>query len=223
MKERPILFSGSMVKAILDGKKTVTRRVVKPQPDRVHDGHPYWFIGGYRAWRYCGTEDVLRMGGNEISCPYGQPGNQLWVREKWGTCAAFDNVAPRDLPGFVAIKYFADNQIVGATAGHGLMLKSRPSIHMPRSLSRITLEVTAVRVERLQDLSEADAIAEGVARTITGDGWRRYCTDPEQEACGLTPCGSAVASFRSLWESISGPSSWTANPWVWVVEFRRVP
>lgn len=93
---------------------------------------------------------------------------------------------------------------------------------MCRWASRITLEITGVRVERLQDISEADAVAEGVERTVTGDGWRRYCADPEQEAAGLTPCATAVDSYRSLWEQINGPGTWDANPWVWAVEFRRV-
>ena len=84
MKEKPILFSGPMVRAILDGTKTQTRRVVKPQPESVHDGEPYWHIGGYRAWQFRDVYDVLRMGGgNPLHCPYGDPGDRLWGRESW--------------------------------------------------------------------------------------------------------------------------------------------
>ena len=96
----------------------------------------------------------------------------------------------------------------------------KPSIHMPRNLSRILLEIVSIRVERLQDISEADAQAEGVERVVAGVGWRRYC-DPDSEEVGVPPCGDARRSFRSLWKFINGDESWSANPWVWVVEFKR--
>lgn len=96
-----------------------------------------------------------------------------------------------------------------------------PSIHMFRSASRILLEIISVRVERLQEISPSDSIAEGIERTVTGDGWRRY-SDPETEAVGLPPCQCPRHSYRSLWEHINGETSWDENPWVWVVEFKRI-
>ncbi|MGZ4992589.1 MAG: hypothetical protein ACXV8U_03170 [Methylobacter sp.] len=92
---------------------------------------------------------------------------------------------------------------------------------MPRFVSRISLEITGIRVERLQDISEIDAIAEGIERTITGDGWRRYA-DKDTESAGIYPCVTEIESYRSLWESLNGIESWNANPWVWVVEFKRI-
>ena len=146
-KERPIIFSGPMIRAILEGRKTQTRRIVKP--------------------------NCL----SKLS-PYGRTGDRLWVRETWGHNP--------EGPGYV---YRSDGDFDMKFHGD----RWRPSIHMPRWASRITLEVTGVRVERLQDINEEDALAEGVEH-----------------------------AFRSLWESINGPGSWDANPWVWVVEFRRV-
>lgn len=191
MKERPILFSAPMVRAILDGSKSQTRRIIKIQPDIEHDGEPYWFVGGYRAWRYRGVTDILRKGGDEISCPYGQPGDRLWVRETFHT-----------VDGHRAF-YRADyNHNPKGDKEHGIVWT--PSIHMPRWASRITLEVTGVRVERLQDISEAGAMAEG----------------SQWSACGAPQDGSYKAGYAQLWESINGAGSWPANPWVWVIEFK---
>ncbi|MFN8993924.1 MAG: hypothetical protein ACK5X3_09750, partial [Pseudomonadota bacterium] len=144
-----------------------------------------------------------------VSCPYGQPGDRLWVREAWLTVDGES--------AFYRADYAPDAK---GERDHGVSW--RPAMFMPRWASRIELKVTGIRVERLQDISEADAVAEGVERTVTGDGWRRYCNDEQQEAAGLTPCSSAIGSFQSLWESINGPGAWGANPWVWVVEFRRI-
>ena len=197
MKERPILFSAPMVRAILAGTKMQTRRVVKPQPT---EGGLEWATacgGDFAAW-----QDPLLLldehsedgGPCQRQCPYGQPGDRLWVRE------SFCPIYPQD-PHYNSgrpIEY--DYR---ATYKHGDRLgdligakkKWKPSIHMPRAASRITLEVTDVRVERLGDVSESDARAEGV---------------------------QSVAEFKELWASINGPSSWGANPWVWVVSFRRM-
>lgn len=202
MKERPILFSGPMVRALRDGSKTQTRRVVKPQPDTAHNGEPYWFIGGYRVWGYRPAPAIpLRAGGNPLPCPYGQRSDRLWVRESFAHMyrdnAQPEKRAPED------VTYMADN----LTPDPYVYGSWKPSIHMPRWASRITLEITSVRVERLQDISEADAKAEGVALK-------------NSPAAFLT---SYVRGFRDLWESINGPGSWTANPWVWAIEFRRLP
>jgi hypothetical protein len=177
MKERPILFSAPMVRALLDGSKTQTRRVIA-------DRH---LLGGPP------TDALLEM------CPYGQPGDRLWVREAWTTHACFDDIPPRDLTTR-SLHYQADGLIKTG--------KNRPSMFMPRWASRITLEITDMRVERLQDISEADAKAEGLTcqnglYATPGQVWQ---IDPRK-------------AYRDLWESINGP---VANPWVWVIEFKRV-
>lgn len=201
MKERPILFSAPMVRAILDGRKTMTRRVVKPHGavDMVRfisaDNQPTGEFG------WCPYPSLITK---HIRCPYGQPGDRLWVRETWKTHSIFDHLAPRDVPPS-KVFYAAGPQAYSPSGS-----RWRSSIHMPRWASRITLEVTGVRVERLQDITEADAIAEGVdpANEPSELRWQHYVPH-------------AVA-FRRLWESINGAGSWDDNPWVWVVEFHRI-
>lgn len=181
MIEKPIIFSGPMVRAILEGRKTQTRRIVK-------DGHALAFLGADH-------KPVLM-------CPFGQPGDRLWVRETSLLCRDSNGVCPAG--NGKALAYAAD--------GYELEDGERwtPSIHMPRWASRISLEITGIRVERLQDISEKDARAEGVAASRVG------------------PCQDGLFyrlhrdSFIELWESINGPGSWDANPWVWVIEFRRL-
>lgn len=174
--ERPILFSGLMVRAILRGRKTQTRRVVKRQPDR-HLFHLECLASG--EWR----DEEISLG----KCPYGQPGDRLWVRE------TFANL------GDYGISYRADSDAFGDTW--------TPSIFMPRSLSRITLEISAVRVERIDSITDSDAVAEGIALR----GTTRFC-------------GEARIEFKNLWDLINAKRGfgWNANPWVWVIEFRRV-
>ena len=189
MKTRPILFSAPMVRAILSGTKTQTRRAVK---DRHIDAAP---PACFFQW--------LRE-----RCTYGKPGDRLWVRETWQ--AFFDDEVPADRPrgprhtmGIPArpdrksfVFYRADGP--GPVHRDGYAANWLPSIHMPRKYSRITLEVTGVRVERLQDISHADAMAEGMA------------------------LDDAIYDYSRLWEQINGTGSWDANPWVWVIEFQRV-
>lgn len=210
MKERPILFSAPMVRAILEGRKTQTRRVVKPGPP---DGLGMYACLG--AWRYEGVD----YRANEVeTCPYGVPGDRLWVRETWqmvdplevpenrrGSRAPFTGCQGARIIPWVAT-YRADGELAHERYGD---IVWKPSIHMPRWASRITLEITGVRVERLQDISEEDALAEGVHRF----DW--------QDDNGECPATTREA-FARLWASINGPDSWTANPWVWVVEFRRI-
>ncbi len=206
MKEKPILFSGPMVRAILDGRKTQTRRVVKPQPEPGTDC-PY-HIGD-------GSERKAR------ACPYGQPGSTLWVRETW--CEASpehrDNAHVRQ--AFYKTCTSSEGEEIRREyirLGHDYRWKS--SRFMPRWASRITLEVTGVRAERLQEICAEDAISEGIERVpqlgiLRASGWKDYSAAspgfmlPEQ-------------SYRSLWESINGAGSWDANPFVWVVEFKRI-
>ncbi len=205
MKERPILFSGPMVRAVLEGRKAMTRRVVKPEG--AHHLFPFLDLPGKQTgeWAWCSSSHVVSK---HIHCPYGQVGDRLWVRESM----LFD---PDQ-----GWRYSADGADV-IDENYGKINQRCPSIHMPRSCCRILLEITNVRVERLHEISEADAQAEGVERVVAGVGWRRYC-DPDSEEVGVPPCGDARRSFRSLWKYINGDESWNANPWVWVVEFKRV-
>lgn len=193
--ERPIMFSAPMVRAILAGTKTQTRRVLKQVQIRSA-GMPE------PEWRSVHT-----------LCPYGQPGDRLWVRESWRAFAAFNRTPPRDITAGPVWHEARDDVAFHPTA-YGTL---RPSIHMPRWASRITLEVTGVRVERLQDISEADAIAEGIEHAAVPGWWRLYGRDTSGDMDR-----SPRVSYHSLWESINGPGSWDANPWVWVVEFKRV-
>lgn len=222
MADRPILFSAPMVRALLAGTKTQTRRVVKGLEDAdtwcpvgpevyhptVVDRHGDDAPGAstYGAGNADGTDWVR--------CPYGQPGDRLWVRETWQAISGTERarrIIENPRPNFGWVEYASGPH----KEGNELPPKWRPSIHMPRWASRITLEVTCVRVERLQDISEADSIAEGIERS--GDcNWRDYLDHPYNDFT------SARRSYRSLWDQINGTGSWAANPWVWVVSFRRV-
>ncbi|MDW8843899.1 hypothetical protein ORA50_27105 [Pseudomonas carnis] len=216
IKERPILFSAPMVRAILEGRKTVTRRVMKCQPDADASVTVESYnvaVTNRRGYQEAGPEIFgawWRDGESSCKCPYGQPGDRLRVRETWAADAQVDAVAPRDLSQGEPIHYAAD----GAVRQTGCSMinpgKGRPSIHMPRWASRILLEITAVRVERLQDISRADVRAEGL-----------QCP-PELASDDVSPNYRDwyPAAWRELWESTGG--SWKANPWVWVVEFKRV-
>ena len=198
MKERPIIFSGPMVRALLDGNKTQTRRVVKMKPhhqiEERDNGTPW-------PWMYDGERDADSW----MACPYGQPGDRLWVRE------TFARIDGQTRP-WIETDYKA-TYTHGDRLGDTLGIKKRwtPSIHMPRAASRITLEITSVRVERLQDISEADAQAEGV----TDDG--SLVTDLDGKDRGGT-----IAAYATLWEVINGVGSWDDNPWVWVLQFKHL-
>lgn len=213
MKERPILFSGPMVRALLAGTKTQTRRVLKLRPgfdlEQRDDG---------RWWPW--AEHPERCDDVWMACPYGQPGDRLWVRETF--CKIIGQSG-----GWIETDYQA-TYTPGFRLGDSLGLKKRwtPSIHMPRDASRITLEIAGVRVERLQDISEADAMAEGIVECpipADDEGPRRigYMVGPDDGKSGLAV--TAVNAYRDLWESINGPDSWDANPWVWAIEFKRLP
>lgn len=213
MKERPILFSAPMVRALLNGTKTQTRRVVKPQPVELPDfnrGRLSYNVRGsvYRAW----NPAVM-----DPRCPYGQRGDRLWVRETWTQAC----VHPRQGD---EVFYRADGEVAPEFEPW------IPSIHMFRWASRILLEIVSVRVERLQDISEADAMAEGLT-ALTKDGRTIKFGIPDMDGePGTDDIGwpwstwllSARGAYRKLWESINGPGSWEANPWVWVIEFKRV-
>lgn len=190
-KERPILFSGEMVRAILEGRKTQTRRIVKPA------------LRNDTEMRFFQDEQPTYL------CPYGKAGDLLWVRETWaeicynecgcdgGECLDHGFVYKADTPND---KYPGEwpNEFLPEE----VPCRWRPSIHMPRSASRILLEITDVRVERLQDISEEDAKAEGVE-------WMHSLLEPTE-------------SFSELWQSINGSESWANNPFVWAITFKRI-
>jgi len=194
MRERPILFSAPMVRAILAGAKTQTRRLVKPNPHKVDGGVPF---ADAPAWAHA------EPGSAVMRCPYGVRGDRLYAREAWAAPHAYDHLPPRLIPQDARIHYAANEDRGG--------LLWRPGIHMPRWASRITLEVTGVRVEELQEISYEDAKAEGA------EFWRNDGTLTE-----LPPCSAHRYEFEDLWTSIHGADSWNANPWVWVVSFQRL-
>lgn len=234
MKERPILFSSPTVRAILSGSKTQTRRVVKPkhEPDAVWGRDEDTGIG--RTFRFgehapTGAVPWWNLGGiNGASqhCPYGQPGDRLWVRETWqGPLFDYDQWdAYREdhrrfeTPAFC--QYAADGGAPPEFVDDEdeMQCKWRPSIRMPRWASRITLEITDVRVERLCDISEADAKAEGCPCYVCGAPLDGH----SESDCHCFHRTATASDYRDLWEQINGAGSWDANPWVWVVSFRRI-
>jgi hypothetical protein len=199
LSERPILFNGPMVRAILAGTKTQTRRLVKPQPAEWLDTHEPTIL--------------------PAACPYGVPGDRLWVRETWS--------APlkRDGSGYesAGVLYRADPLWDGMSHGD-FGWDWKPSIHMPRWASRLTLEVTDVRVQRLQDINEEDAKAEGVTPYTPPHGnisLEQTVPGPGFDGCRLGDQPHRLP-FADLWDSINAKRApWDSNPWVWAVTFRR--
>ena len=204
MKARPILFSAPMIRALIAGQKKATRRIVQPAR------HPY-------GERMAADEVAAEfLGGTcAVRSPYGAPGDLLWVRETWAASHAYDHLPPRLILNDARIHF-------AATAERGGLLW-RPSIHMPRWASRITLRITDARVQRLQEISEEDAIAEGVEGAFVEDGryWRNYGLSDEDAACSPMLV-SPIHSFKSLWESIYGPESWHDDPFVWALTFEVI-
>jgi hypothetical protein len=205
--EKPILFKDDMIRAILEGRKCQTRRLLKPQPEQPGPGYYFDAYNGGPQWNWWDKDHRQHLG-QIFKCPYGKPGGRLWVRETWCAVDDTDLNGDRWVDYRATPKYSAEHPAGWENAPDSPeALKWRPSIHMPRWASRITLEITDVRVERLQDISAADAKAEGVARPDL-NGW---CDE-----------GKWVSQFAWLWQSINGPDSWDANPWVWVIEFKRI-
>jgi hypothetical protein len=220
MKERPILMSGPMVQAILGGRKTQTRRVVKPQPTEY--GLEFIESDGFSAWQ----DDGLLLG--ELSndggpcqriCPYGIPGDRLWVKETWAVAPTLNNRKPSELLPDQTFIHYRTNY------GNESHFVWRSSIHMPRWASRITLEVAGVRVERVQEITTNDIQAEGIVPDYPVD-----CIDAAQDL---------FWKWQDLWDSINAkrgypwsiddlPDGWPidkpfyGNPWVWVVEFKVI-
>ena len=235
-RERPILFSAQMVRAILADIKTQTRRTIKGDLDdeeRLHVGMYHPTVIDRQGDEQPGPEVFGAWTTNgewAMKCPYGRPGDRIWGKEtffafgRWET--RFSEKKGRDEWHFVDMtlecghRYHYpvadDTLIVGAKGRGGAtpMWWKRPAIFMPRVASRITLEVKAVKVERLQDISEADAMAEGIVNAGDGNGYQ--LADTSHYA------GTASESYASLWESINGEGSWDANPHVWCVSFKRL-
>lgn len=226
MKERPILFSAQMVRAILDGTKTQTRRAVRKQfapdaePAEVSATSPEgWQISGHSGLWW---DDAGACFDDAIRCPYGIPGYRLWVRETWQGPLIDEELEDefRQSPDYFKKPSFCAyraTDTLDAINADGEELGWRPSIHMPRWASRIDLEITGIRVERLQDISEEDAKKEGAwgpDDSIVGNVAQHFGCDPLAVHPSL--------AYHMLWESINGAGSWDANPWVWVVEFKRM-
>ena len=233
-----------MVRAILDGRKTQTRRVMKAAaPAKAAAAGVFTSHKAYDGqWIWLDSKDPEWVGfiGEPFRCPHGHPGDRLWVREAWAMPRGLDPFSPTQVAekcleaGYAAawgpVFYHADQVKIGPEWQGETIGKQRPSIHMPRWASRIDLEITGVRVERLQDISEADAIAEGMERLHSGRGYY----DPTSSH-GAVHLGhhypTAKYAFEALWRDINpdlrwggpdNPCGWDANPWVWVIEFERV-
>lgn len=212
MKERGMIFNGEMVRAILDGRKTQTRRPVKFP---VHDKN----LGCELAGNELAGE---LSAGNYLNSAFGKPGDRIWVRETFqGPLFDYDlmdsyckDPTPFEKPEFCVYKADGVPAPEFYDADDELYCCWRPSIHMPRWASRILLEITNVRVERLNSISQEDAQAEGMELT----GWRPTYSDPDSGGEVWTP----YDNFAQLWESIYGEGSWKANGWVWVISFKRV-
>ena len=203
MKEHPILFRGNGIRAILDDRKTQTRRVIKPQPKMI--GHP---VAGTAIPYRRAVEDWEITAKDEILCPYGQPGDHLWVRETFQNAGIFTYSDAKKL-----------TSVIGYPDGQGIIYRAsetssvyvpgwKSSTCMPRWASRITLEITGVRIEQVQDISEHDAKEEGA------------------QAIPWYPGGhiSYRNGFATSWDRVNAKSGfgWDANPWVWVIGFKRV-
>jgi hypothetical protein len=213
--DRPIIFSAPMVRALLAGRKTQTRRVLKPQPEATWSLDPArWHAA--RVGRFWFTDNPDQPGNHCISARYA-PGDRLYVRETWRTDASMDALKPKNIEAacleagyqraWAPIQYEADGARDNFTESYQKPGKTRVAIHMPRWASRLTLIVEAVKVERLTDVSEADAQAEGVEPVLGTPG---------------VPLDRHYAAFMQLWDSLHGEGATYATPWVVAVTFRVV-
>jgi hypothetical protein len=229
VKVRPILFSVPMVRAMLAGRKSQTRRAMKPQPTedfRVLAVEWYSPEVKDRHGEYQPGPDIFGVYGDEegYKCPYGAPGDRLWVREKWW-------VVEREGRGIGQQFLLYDDEWEGGEPMRSAPLRPiqgyrwgpRPSIHMPRGFHRLELEITGVRVEQLQAITYEDALAEGAM-----DG-ASICDPEPNRHTGETPEQTArrlqwpQRDYRAIWTRINGKDSWDTNPWVWVIEFKTTP
>lgn len=227
-----MIFNAEMVRAILDGRKTQTRRIMKNQPAGDYPDTPALIRsagGGFQWYGHYGESSIF-------NCPFGAVGDRIWVRETWGVVSHEMDEDGRIQPWSPDRPATAIHEMPfgnGYYTGHAIYAADgeftwgdddgyedgrscwKPSIHMPRAACRLMLEITGVRVERLNSISQEDAQAEGMELT----GWRPTYSDPDSGGEVWTP----YDNFAQLWESIYGEESWKANPWVWVIEFKVVP
>lgn len=222
MIAKPILFSAPMIRALLDGRKTQTRRVVKAQPGNPNVVRPYQRPDGQWTWVIKETG----VGGSSVfKCPYGNPGDLLWARETHGYPEHRAKIRQREWAEKYGCWYRATDRY-GSAMVHGPMCslhwcgRWRPSIHMPRWASRITLHLTDVRVERVQDISTEDAKAEGCNPYMPGEGIIEPPTHPDEHQ--YRP--DYWRGFSVLWDSLNAKRGygWDANPWVWSLTFRPI-
>lgn len=254
VKERPILFSGPMVKALLEGRKTQTRRIIRCGCNSIHINRllgawplsrpPYQFDGSERPWQWKGNSppktgdwieecqtDVDDHETYPVRFPYGQPGDRLFVKETWALVYPWydheagyvdevevwsETIPPTPPDGLDGkswrVWYAADSDDINQHADDRFVRRYRSPLFMPRWASRITLEITEVRVERLQSISYLDCRAEGIPAVSC------YDDSPEPE----TILGAIRDEYREVWESINGKGSWDLNSWVWALSFRRL-
>ncbi|HDG8163929.1 TPA: hypothetical protein PCO66_004114 [Klebsiella pneumoniae] len=235
MTERGMIFNGEMVRALLSGRKTQTRRIIKPQPEVTLSGSlsGKWLSRPLNGLLLPKIEDIA------IHCPFGAVGDRIWVRETWGVVShAFsddglmiDWVPDRPATAIHEMPFgngYYSGYAIYATDGDFTWGDDdgyedgrwcwKPSIHMPRAASRILLEITDVRVERLNAISQEDAEAEGIDMEALYDSQDCYDCIADHNMTGRP---TVTGAFKYLWESIYGEEGWKSNPWVWVIEFKR--
>ena len=208
MKETGLMFKAPLVRALLDGRKTQTRRIAKPvrHPDLGNLYTPGALLREHEP------QHVINR-----ACPYGQPGDRIYVRETARSCRAYEVQGyPPSQWGNKPIWFEADGTPPGAETAWAT--KATPAIHLPKFAARIWLEVRSVRVERLQDISEEDAITEGIERADNFFGCTCWKVCGEPEGADVVCPDDPIGSFRTLWESTGG--DWDANPWVWAIDFK---
>ena len=213
MTERPILFSAEMVRAILDGRKTQTRRAIKPQPPaeaesvlrQLYSQDAPKNDGAWTWWAGKPQTPITKP----LFCPYGAPGDTLWVRETWRVHKSYGVLNAARVYGAMGgdVAYCVD--YLATPRNEDFWGRGRPSIHMPRWASRLTLEVKSVRVERLQDVSHQDCVAEGCAGGHGSIPGYPYSATPREH-------------FHHIWNHINGAGAWDDNPWVWALSFGRM-
>jgi len=234
MADHPILFSAPMVRALLAGRKTQTRRIIKSARVFAHPERPAFTLRGADLDRALQNADSFKnLGGNSYSwqadafewqAPATRttwnahlgyaPGDRLWVREAWRSWWEYDSNAPSQIPAGAAVQYVADEPL------SPWLTRYRPGIHMPRWASRLTLEVSGVRVERLQDISEADAWAEGCKPGLLDDYGNPFPEEePHKSGIGMVGWDCARDWYADLWDEINGPDAWDMNPLVVAYSF----
>ena len=241
--EKPILFSGEMVQAILDGRKTQTRRVMKPQLHTGKLGDVYIYPKDNAASEWSSNPQMFAC-----DCPYGVPGDRLWVREAFQRVEAFYGlgILYRSDESILAIDFDAPNEWERTNERlheprlelHDIACEGMPwcpSIHMPRWASRITLEITNVRVERLNEISAEDVVAEGIDLSPIWENstgvtyeevakvWTQNVPRNDGESIDQSYSAHFIACFKRMWDKINGKKNpWASNPWVWVIEFKKL-